>query len=122
MSDTRLDVARRRMAEAFSGTAVQSALVDVAQLLGALGQRPLNEALNRLTAATHANRHEQQAALIAWEDALTDHLQALLLQQANADRQQDRRIDVLDAIILGSPPPATETPPPGHDDPDEPHP
>lgn len=143
-TETRLYRARKafaRLAEradldsALIGQDVQDALLSVAQALGQLGQHVLSENLDQLMRAVRENRAAAAAAhaasrqdavdlLRAYEDALTDHLQTLLLAQANATRQQDRRLDVLDAIVLGSPlpAPAEETPPPGNDDPDESHP
>lgn len=148
MTENRLHAAREAFARladradldsALIGQEVQDALLGVAQALGQLGQHVLSENLDQLmravrenraaAAAAHAaSRQEAVALLRAYEDALTDHLQTLLLAQANVSRQQDRRLDVLDAIVFGSPlpapaaPVAEETPPPGCDDPDESHP
>lgn len=123
-TETRLHAAREALITALAGReeldaalvgqSVQDALLNVAQTLGALGVQLLSDQLDLLmhavrenraatAAAMRANGQAVATAMRAYEDALADHLQAILLAQANTERRQDRRIDVLDAIVLGSP-------------------
>lgn len=105
ITEIRLAAAREHLASILEGQAVQDALLDVAQALAQLGSQALAEKLDTLLNAVRINRRDAANAMRVYEDALADHLQTIVLAWAISQRQQDRRLDVLDTLVLGATPP-----------------
>lgn len=126
----RLERARERLRAALDGGDVNEHLLSVAKLIQEIARdelaEKLGEQLQLLLGAVQNGRQDLREALLAYEDALTDRVTAIIVNRDLADletqRRNTRRLDGLESWAYGGTITVQRVPPPGHDDEQEDHP